>query len=349
MKKRNRWKVYVACLAMGSLFSCKKEIKEKPIDPVEVQVLQMGTVNQNTANTIGYSGTIAADKKVSLVFQVPGTLQQLNVAMGNFVQQGALIAAIDPTTYQNQYKAREAQASLAKQNYERINEVYQKGSIAEIRMLEAKSQFEQATAAATAAYQNVKHTKITAPFSGYIGSKMMEAGDVANPGMPVVQLLDIDKVKATVTIPSTEINHLKRGDTTTVQIDDLHNKQFTGVVTEVAIEANRMTPAYTAKITIANTDKVIKPGMACEVLIGDAASKNSAMVLPVNCVSVTESGENFVYVVNTQKQVAERRTVTVGQLYSNGIAITQGITANDLVITSGYHKLTNGTPVKVIP
>ena len=59
--------------------------------------------------------------------------------------------------------------------------MFQKGSIAEIRMLEAKSNYEQAQSALNAASKNVNNTKLTAPFSGYISNKLMESGDVASP------------------------------------------------------------------------------------------------------------------------------------------------------------------------
>ena len=68
-------------------------------------------------------------------------------------------------------------------------------------MIEARSNYNQANAAANATFQNVKHSKLYAPFSGYIGAKIMEPGDLASPGRPVFQLLDINNVKAAIPIP----------------------------------------------------------------------------------------------------------------------------------------------------
>ena len=61
---------------------------------------------------------------------------------------------------------------------------------------------------------------------------------------------------------------------------------------------------------------------------------------------MTEEGQNFVYLVNSQNR-AERRMVKTGALYNNDISITQGLQKGDRVITSGYHKLTENTPVTV--
>lgn len=330
--------------------SCGKEKKTVPIEPIAVKTMAIGTkqASQNAKN-IGFTGKIIANKKVNLSFQIGGTIEYLKADMGDFVKKGELLAEIDATTYKEQYQARRAQAELAKENYERINEVYLKGSIAEIKMIEARSKYQQAKAAAKAAYQNVKHSKLYAPTNGYIGAKIMEAGDLASPGRPVFQLLDISKVKAAIPIPDGEVNQLKKGDSAQVKINALHEELYNGEVSEISIQSNQQNPVYIAQITIENTNKAIKPGMSCAAFLDLNDHKNTTttkIVLPVQVVSVTEDGENFVYVAEDGK--AKRKIVTTGKLYSNGIAITSGLQSSDNIITSGYHKLTDNTPIKLV-
>ncbi|MDN3593685.1 efflux RND transporter periplasmic adaptor subunit [Zunongwangia endophytica] len=329
--------------------SCGEEKKTKSIEPISVKTMTIGK-NQELQNTqnIGFTGKIIANKKINLSFQIGGTIEYLKVDMGDFVKKGELLAEVDATAYREQYQAKKAQAELAKENYERINEVYLKGSIAEIKMIEARSKYQQAKAAANAVYQNVKHSKLYAPTSGYIGAKIMESGDLASPGRPVYQLLDIEKVKAVIPIPDGEVNQLKTGDSAKVEIDALDNKLVEGEITEISIQSNQQNPVYIAQITIPNPDKNIKPGMSCAAFIDfkeNQSNSTSQIVLPVQVVSVTEINEYFVYVAEDGK--AKRKVVTLGKLYKNGIAITKGLKKSDQVITSGYHKLTDNTPIKL--
>jgi len=329
--------------------SCGEEKKSVPIKPIVVKTIEIGNQMeyQNNQN-VGFTGKIIANKTVNLSFQIGGTIEVLNAEMGDFVQKGALLAQVDATAYKEEYEARKAQADLAKENYERIKEVYQKGSIAEIKMIEARSNYNQANAAANATFQNVKHSKLYAPFSGYIGAKIMEPGDLASPGRPVFQLLDINNVKAAIPIPDGEINQLKKGDSAKVKIDALGDRFFFGKVAEISIQSNQQNPVYIAQILLENPERSIKPGMSCSAFIDfkeSDTSETSDIILPVNVVSVTEKNQYFVFVAENGK--AKRKLVTTGKLYSNGIAITSGLSASDQVITSGYHKLTDNTPIKM--
>ncbi|SFU46520.1 RND family efflux transporter, MFP subunit [Pustulibacterium marinum] len=340
-------KSFLILFLLVGILSCKEEKTTVVPQPISVKTTTVSNFS-NAENGMKYSGTISAEKLVNLTFQVAGTVETLPVNMGDFVTQNSLIGTVDVTAYESQYQARAAQAKLAKENYERIREVYEKGSIAEIRMIEAKSNYEQATAAANAVYQNVKHARLTAPFSGYVGNKMLEVGDVASPGRPVIQLMNIDVVKAVIPIPSEEINHYRVGDSANVTIDALENEMFQGVVKEVAVASNRMNPVYNVQISIENPERTIKPGMACTIqlqVLNEETTKPSMITVPLETVSVNEDGTNYVYIYNTEKNIAQRKKVTLGKLFNNRIEIVNGVSNKDKIITSGYHKLTDGTPV----
>lgn len=344
-------KFWTLVLGITLVFTgCKKEeeTRETPITPVKVMTLSN---EASIIEGIGYSGTITANKSINISFQVSGTILSIPVEMGDYVKKGQLIALIDDTTYKNQYRALQAQADLAKENYERVLEVYNKGSIAEIRMIEARYQYEQAAAGAKAIYQNMKHTRVYAPISGYVGDKYLTEGDLANPGIPVVQLLDIAIVKADVPIPDNEINEYNSGDEAIVSVSSLNDEKFTGIVDEVSVISNRGNPIYRVKVNIPNPDRRLKPGMACNTYLekqeDDLASATSQILVPVQTVQVDERGNRFVYLVG-ENNVAVRKKVVTGDLYDNGIAITQGLKKGDRLIISGYHKITDQSPIKII-
>lgn len=341
-----------ALAVLVCLSGCNNEEKTKSgPDTLAVEVSDLSKVNSETAQQTVYDGTLQADKVIDLSFQVSGTIVSFPVKAGDYVNKGQLIAQVDETTYRNQYNAQLAQAKLAEENYRRIEEVYRKGSIAEIKMLEAKSNYEQATSATKATYQNIAHTRLYAPESGYIGQKMLEAGGLASPGQPVAQLLDTRSVQVLVAVPENEVNRFPAGTPATIKIDAIGNRLFEGVVSEVGVLAVNTSANYNVKVKISNPDRMLKPGMLSKVNFNttktSAVKTDSAgVVVPVQAVQVDEKGNQFVYLVASGNK-AERRQVKTGQLYSNGIAITEGLKGNEQLITSGYQKLADQTPVTI--
>lgn len=346
-------KVAGAVLTALWMSGCSTEKKQKNgPDTIAVNVFNLKADSVSVSDRTMYDGTLEADKTIDLSFQVSGTILSFPVLTGDYVKKGQLVGAVDETVYRNQYNAQLAQAKLAEENYTRINDVFKKGSVAEIKMLEAKSNYEQATAAARATYQNIAHTHLYAPASGYIGEKKAEAGAVANPGQPVLQLLDTRSVKVLVAVPESEVNQYPAGTPATVKIDALGNQPLQGKVSEVGVLALNGSANYNLKISLNNSDMKLRPGMLCKVVFNKIAGaaalsdKVKEIIVPVQSVQVDEKGTNFLYTMSADHK-AVRRNVTTGQLYSNGIAISAGLTGNEEVITSGYQKLADQTPVIV--
>lgn len=343
--------VFAGMLSGVLLVGCKG--KDKPvaqtIGPVGVSVQPISGSN-NPQGDVQYSSTIEASKSVNLSFQVAGTVLQIPVEVGQYVKKGQLIAEIDQTVYNSQYQAQMAQVRLAKENYDRVQTVYNKGSIAEIKMLDAKANYEQALAASKGVYQNIAHTKLYAPQSGYVGSKQMEVGTTAAPGMPVVTLFNLSSISVHVPIPEGEINKYKTGSKAKVIVPALENQVFEGAVSKIAVLAAQGSPIYTVEVAIANGQNTLRPGMSCNVVFDQVQSKIStaeSLLVPEQSVQIDDAGTNFVYVLSPDGKKAVRKNVTIGSLYSNGISVTSGLQQSDQLIVSGFHKITDGSAVTI--
>ncbi len=338
-------------LAVMLLFSCGHKEEKVAVQPVNVKVLSL-TGKNGTDQQISYSGTVKESKSISLSFQVSGNITSINVDKGQMVKRGQLLAAVDETTYRDQYNAQLAQQKLAEDNYSRIAEVFKKGSIAEVKLVEAKSQRDQAFSMARAAYQNIVHTKLFAPTDGYIGEKNAEAGDLAAPGSPVFKLVKLEEVNVWVPVPESEINAVKKGQNASIKVDALNNKVFNGVIDEVSVVSEDASHNYTVKVRIANKDKQLKPGMVANVYFQEStktkAIDTGGVSIPLIALQVDEEDRNFVYIVDQSGQKAVRRQVTRGELMNDVVMITKGLGPSDKVIISGYQKITSGTPVKII-
>lgn len=337
-------------------YACKDSKKEKPLNeiPVKVKVINLGEGSDST-KAIGYSGSVTANKTINLSFQVSGTITKIPVEVGQYVRKGQLIAQIDETIYSNQYQGQLAQATLAKENYERINQVFQKGSIAEIKMLEARSQYEQAQAAVRAARESLSYTSIYAPESGYIGAKLMEAGNTTGPGAPVAQLLDISTVKVNVPVPDIEIDQIKKGDAVKITVPSLGTESYSGTIDEIGISSAQGSPAYSAKVALKNSENRLRPGMVANIAFKKSHSGKESdtpgkvlTAVPLQSLQVDEHGKQFVFVTSEDGKRAIRKTVETGPLYDNGIGIKSGLKPQEKLIVSGYHKLLDSTLIEIV-
>jgi membrane fusion protein (multidrug efflux system) len=321
-------------------------------DTISVHAIKLNGDSLAVSTKIIYNGTLQANKVIDLSFQISGTINSLPVNTGDYVRKGQLVGTVDETTYRNQYNAQLAQAKIAEENYKRILTVFEKGSVAEIKMLEAKSNFDQATSTARATYQNIAHSRLIAPQDGYIGDKKTEAGAIASPGQTVLQLLDTRSVNVLVAIPENEINKYKSGEHAVVYVDAMGKRPMDGRISEIGVLALNNSANYNLKVRLTNPEKDLRPGMLCKVSfqpssVATAKSGSSKeIVVPIQAVQVDEAGRNYVYVIDEGRR-AQRKDVKTGTLYDNSMAINSGLTGTEELIISGYQKLADHSPVIV--
>lgn len=352
-------------LSLAFTTSCGSKDEQQTPPParvaVPVRVQQAGAGADSAGPTPGaaaqglrYSGTVAEGTGVTLSFQVSGTITQLPIDAGQRVHKGQLLAAVDDAVYRDQYQAQLAQEKLAADTYRRINQVYQEGSIAETRLVQARQQYEQAKAAARATYQNVAHTRLYAPMDGYIGTKQVDQGAVAGPGTAVATIVQLSQVKVNVGVPEAEINRLHKGDRATVQVAAVGDALLAGRIDEINPVADAQSHTFTVGVLVPNPGTRLKPSMTAQVTFDQAATRSgangtaapAALVLPVRAVQVDERNHHFVYLV--QGNTVRWHEVQTGDLVGNGLAVTGGLRPQDQVVVDGYQKLYDQAPVQVI-
>ena len=232
--------------------------------------------------------------------------------------------------------------------YNRLKPVVENGSLPEVQLVEARESLIQANAAVHAAGISVGDTRLVAPHEGVIGQRMVEPGQVAALGSPVLQLLDMREVYVKVGVPEGEISKVKLGQPAQVTVRSREQKPLPGKVEEIGVVADPMARTYTVKVALPQTQHGLLPGMVTTVnLRTKATASQTGLVVPNQALRVDESGHSFVY-VTTGGNKAARRQVSTGSLNRNGITITAGLTPQDQLIVSGYQRLSDGAAITVI-
>lgn len=310
---------------------------------VEPLCVETEMVKSNTStHGRSYVGIIEEEESVSVSFTGMGTLKRVLVSEGQTVSEGQLLAELDDTQARNMLDAAKATATQAEDAIARYKQLYDKGSLAEAKWIEAQSKLDQVQATLKSAEKNLADCRLYAPMSGVVGAKQLTAGATALPSQTVLTIYKINKVKVKVSIPESEIAAIDASTPSSVEVTAANIKLQGGAI-EKGIIADPLTHTYNIRINLANPEKKLLPGMVCNVALNTSKNTSSTFTLPVRCIQQSADGEHFVWTACEGK--AHRQSVTLGELQGNRIVIASGITDGNHVIVSGYQKVSEGQQV----
>jgi len=143
----------------------------------------------------------------------------------------------------------------------------------------ARWQVTQAESALAQAQSRLREARVVSPIDGVVLRKNLEAGETANPGVPILTLVNPKDVWLRAYVPETEVGRLKIGDTAALRVDAFPNRVFTGRLIEIGSEAEftprnvqtkkeRVTLVFRIKIQIDNPDGLLKPGLPADADVG---------------------------------------------------------------------------------
>ena len=314
---------------------------------VKTSVIQTSESNMSQA----YSATIEEENGTALSFSVGGTIVKLLVNEGQSVSKGQLIATLDDTSLSNSYTSAKAGLNQAKDAYDRMKQLHDAGSLAEIKWIETETQLSQAEAAYEIARKNLNDTKLYAPYSGVISEKAAEVGQNVNAGTTVVKIVTARQLDAKIAVPETEIASMTIGQAADITVQALGGRTFHGTVREKGVVANASSRSYDVKIRVQDAPADLLPGMVASVVMANNSKKEAAdaepkaIVIPADIVQLADDNRNFLWVVEDGK--ASRRFITIGEYTANGVTVVDGLASGDVVIVEGQQKVCDGTAVEI--
>ncbi len=312
---------------------------------VKVKVQPIGVSSESTEQS--YIGTIEESQSVPLSFLISGTVEKVLADEGQYVEKGQLLTVLNNESYRNAWQVAFSKEEQAQDAYNRMEPVYKKGSLPEIKYIEIKTGLEQARSMTAISKKNLDDCNLYAPESGMIGKRMIEPGMSVVPGNPVFQLVKIEKVKVKIPVPENEIARITEGQRAELTVSALNNQKFEGKVMEIGVLSNMLSHTYTVKVELENPGKVMKPGMVCKVSLYHSAALER-IVVPASAIQVGGNGSRYVFVADAQTHKAMTKPVVTGSFVSNGIVIKEGLSSGDLLIIEGYQKLNENSTIQII-
>ncbi len=335
----------VSFLIMAAMLAgCgNKAVQQEQQAPVKVSVFKVST--SDIPREFSYSGTIEPDNTADIGFAVPGVVNSILVEEGQTVKQGQLLAAIDATEYSNALAIATAGLEQAEDMYNRLNDLYQKGSLPAKDYIDIRTKVAQAKANKQISAKHISDSRLYSPISGIIAARKIERGSAAAPGVPAFTIVKTDMVYAKAAIPESEVGSFKQGTIAKVYIPTLQDS-VSGKITIINPQADAVSRTYNIKIKIPNSNGSLLPGMLANISINTGKSLSS-LTVPATAVVRDADDITYVFIAGTQHK-AIRKRITVGALTGkNEVVVTTGLQGGEQVITTGLSNLKDGASINL--
>ena len=284
-----------------------------------------------------YVGTVESSENLNLGFRTGGKLLSIDVSTGDYVRAGQVLATVDSITAYNSVVSARAALRQAEDAYSRLQRVRDAGGVTESQWQEMLTRLDQARSLEAIAANELSHCTLTAPFSGVVGSISVVVGQTMLPMQTVLTLVNTGSLNAEFAVAEHDLAAISKGDRVDVELTAT-GVHLPATLIEKSLVQNTLTHTYKVKARLHNAQGIMHnaqcvPGMACKVHVRSA---NEEIVVPAHCLHLRPEGQT-VWVVKNGK--ACRRLITTSHYTENGVAITDGLTLSDTIITAGYQKL----------
>lgn len=300
--------------------------------------------SKTSERNLALVGTVIPDKEIDIKSEVQGKITSLNFDLGDFVKKGQLLAKIDADIKTIALSTAEENLANAKRNLERYTNLYKGGAATEAQLQQYQLSYETASNLLAQSKKEISNTNITAPISGYITQKAVEAGAFANMGGAIASIVDISKLKVQLNVAERDVYTLKKGDKVVITTTVYPGITFEGVITFISPSGDDA-HNYPVEISIKNQDKnPLKAGTYVNITFNH---KNTTPSLQIPREALVGSIQNAqVYVINNNTAVL--RKVTIGTDNGSSLEVIQGLNEGENVVTSGQINLADSAKVSVI-
>ena len=361
--KREKYLIGYLLLMAGlvALAGCKGGHENKPAPKLPVaQVSMQEVMTKNVRSQIEVVGTVQATQHATIAPRISGQIIEIPVLLGSQVQKGALLVRINAGEISARLLQAQAQLEQVRRNLAREEKLQKQEASTRETVKSLQDQARIAETAQEEAQTMLEYTTITAPFTGIVTRKIASVGDLASPGVALLELENEKVLQVVAQVPEGLILKVRKGDVLPISIPAAE-LTLSGEVAEVAPAADPSSRTASVKINIAaGTD--IRPGQFARVMLTGSEEKfltiSDKAVLSFGQMErvflIEDADQGGPSVVKTKEgagatSVARLRLVRTGAHYDGQVEILAGLAPGDRVVVSGGEKLQDGQPLDVQP
>jgi len=353
-------------LVLIAFASCReKSEKQEEIRPVKAMQVRDPTLVLSRP----FPGVARAENRVNLAFRVEGPLVELPIYVGKEVEKGEILARIDPRDYvielrnvEAELEKSKAELAFAESDFARAERIQKEdpGAISASKVDEKREERNRLRAVVSGneakvegAKDQLSYTSMRAPFDGIIVAKYFDNFEYVRAKQTVARMLDTSRIEMVVDIPANLIAHAHLIRDVEVTYDPFPDLRLQAEIKELGEEASATTRTFPVTLIMKQPKRVqILAGMSGEARFVGKLSPDSpyvAILIPTSAVfTVGEDKQNFVWVIDEITGRVSKRNVTLEQLTSQGIQVSQGISSGEWIAIAGVHSLKEGQKVEIL-
>jgi RND family efflux transporter MFP subunit len=353
---RSKRAVLLGCGAALVVFAsgCGKSPGKAPQGPPSVTVGH--PVLEPVADFLELTGTVAPSRSVDLVARVTGYLESVDFQDGAMVREGELLFVIEPEPYKQQLALAQAALLRAQSEYDRQLGLMKENATSAANVEKWLSERDQAAAQVELAKLNLGYTRLSAPFSGRMGRRLVDPGNLVSPTAntklatldqlePIYVYFNLnerDALQAAAIMRQRGLDPRSGKATVLVGLQNQEGYPQQGRLDFVDVGVSTSSGTVQLRAAFDNKDRALIPGAFARVRI-PLGDPTPMVVVPASAIGSDQEGD-YVLVADG-KDIAVRRAVVKGPLMKNRCAIRSGLTVEDRVIVNGLMNTTAGAKV----
>lgn len=318
--------------------------------PVNVSIIEAKA--EVIPNLLVAVGELAAVHQVNVTSDVSGRITEIQFEAGSHVKAGTPLVQLYDAPDQGDLANFKAQATVAQLSLDRAKQLAARQFGPQATVDSAQAAFDQAQAGIAKTEAIISQKMVRAPFDGELGVRHVEVGQFLTAGTQIVSLTDLSELYANFTVTEKDSGNLKVGQTVRVKVDAYPGRIFEGKITTIEPQIASDTRNIRVQATIANPDRILKPGMFTTTTIV-LPDKPPVVTVAETAVDYTLYGDS-VYRIEEKKSddgktslSAVRTFVQTGSRIDGRAEILKGVNAGDRVVAVGQLKLQSGAAVTI--
>lgn len=348
--KRKSITLLSAAILITTFAACESENEDESNNGERYRLVPVETIHISPDTFDDYirvSGIVEAIEDATISSENSGRILTIR-QRGEHVREGEIIANMDDRLSRAQFEAAQTNFELADDTYERLRSLYEEEIISTQDYRSARAQRDQARAQMNQAEKQLRDTHIEAPFTGRVEERFVSTGELINPGMPVIRLVNTEVVRITAGVPERYAGQITEGSPVIINLRAGNGVVLDSEITFAGNVIDSATRTLPVEIELSNTDGIIKPEMVVDIQVKRESIEN-AIIVPRTAIVRDETGTNLFVAKNENGvKVAELLPVTTG--FSSGpiIEILEGLRDGDEVVISGISTLSEGDRLNIL-